>query len=42
MPSEPTGVEVSESGLGSEKMAEMENEVKESIDVLERWVCEVA
>ena len=43
LPSESTGVEVSESGLGSEKTAGMEkNEVKESIDVLERWVCEVA
>lgn len=42
VPSESTGIEVSESGLGSEKMAGMEkNEVKESIDVLERWVCEV-
>ena len=37
--SESRGVEVSESCEGSERMAGMEkNEVKESIDMLERWV----
>ena len=39
LPSESMGAEVSESCEGSERMAGMEkNEVKESIDMLERWV----
>jgi hypothetical protein len=41
LPSESTGVEGSDSGLGSENMAGMEKkDVKESIDVLEVGVCE--